>query len=195
MVRGLMIAIAVILMLPALSPMTKAADPAVEEALAKVRQHLDAGQNRQALQALFPAVYEIWEQTPMFLKRAVLVDGEPRGYGVFNPRPKAVYAAGEPIVVYLEPAAYSFKREKDGSYYFGFGADFAVATPEGRILGGQNDVGKFDFKSWLPNLETFIRLTIHLKGLPPGKYVLQTNLRDLVKGSNSTASLNFTLGK
>ncbi|GAI74850.1 unnamed protein product, partial [marine sediment metagenome] len=63
----------------------------------------------------------------------------------------------EPIYLYIEPIGYTIKENPKSSYEFGFFADFTIEGEDGKVLGGQKDFAKLDFKSW--NFNTEITLT------------------------------------
>ncbi len=56
----------------------------------------------------------------------------------------------------------------------------------GEVLGDLMDITELDLTSRYPNREFQANLTYNLTGVPPGRYVLQTTLRD--KNSGKTVS-------
>ena len=149
--------------------------------LAEAGQKADQGQVEQAATALRRALAEVWAINPITVRRSMLVAGSAGGFGQYQPRTDNVYRPGEPILIYAEPAGYRFTRQGE-IYSFGFSADFALLTADGKVLAGQKGFRSWRFNSREPLFEVFVNLTYNLTGAPVGSYVIQTTLTDLNGG-------------
>jgi len=84
----------------------------------------------------------------------------------------------EPIYLYIEPIGYTLKENQKSLYEFGFLADFTIESEDGKVLGGQKDFAKLNFKSWNYNTEIALTFTYTISGLEQGKYKIVTVVRD-----------------
>ena len=149
--------------------------------LTEAERKADQGQVEQAATALRQALAEVWAINPITIRRSLLTTGSAAGFGQYQPRTGNVYKPGEPILIYAEPAGYRFVRQGE-IYSFGFSADFALLTADGKVLAGQKGFRSWQFNSREPLFEVFVNLTYNLTGAPAGNYVIQTTLTDLNGG-------------
>jgi len=147
----------------------------------------------KALAALRSLVASFWAESPLVLENVKFVKASGSSYGVYEPRGNDVFADGEPIYVYAEPAGYVFKKNPAGHYEFGFKADFQVADESGKVLGGQNDFAVLPFKSWNPNTEVSITFTYTLSGLEKGRYKILTQVSDMYSAKKASCDTWFTI--
>lgn len=154
---------------------------------------LAAGDEAAALQRTLDAAAAIAQTLPLGIARAELVRQPTLAYAADLPRADSHYAAGEPILVYLEPVGYRFDTA-DGTVFFGFALDVALLDKKGAAVARRRDFGSWTFRSRRPSLEAFVSLAIATSGLSPGDYRLELTLRDLVDPSaRATAALPVTL--
>jgi hypothetical protein len=137
------------------------------------------------------AVRDAWTKTPLTVAKSIFTTGKATGFGIYTPRPTAIFPSGEPLEVYCEPVGYGFKPIGD-QWEFGFNVDFLVKTKEGTILGGKTDFGHFGMHSYHQNHEFNVNLTVTLTGLQPGDYVVEFTLRDITGPKSTTFKLPFT---
>ena len=120
--------------------------------------------------------------------------GEPAaGFGMITPR-EAKFKPGEPLVVYAEPVGLHWKEGGRG-YQSQFTVDVDLLSPDGKVLGGQKDFGKFGFDSEIRNQEIMSTLTLNLDGVPPGDYVVRYTFHDVVSGASADTELPFTVAE
>jgi hypothetical protein len=160
----------------------------IKALLERAAKEADQGKAFEAAATLRQALMEVWALKPLSIKGAVLVQEEASGYGQYTPRQGNVYKGGEPILIYAEPVGYRFKRQGE-NYLFGFSADFAILSEEGKVLAGQRDFNKWEFRSREPMFEVYVNLTYNLTGAPPGKYLIETTFND----SFSDGKVSFKL--
>ena len=139
------------------------------------------------------ALLEAWDKTPLTVRRAIFVSGDPEGFGMYEARNSNVFKPGEPLMVYAEPAGYGWKDIGNALFEFGFTVDFAVKSPDRKILAGQQDFAKLVRQSHVRNLEFMLSLTLNLTGAPAGDYVLEYTLRDVTGAKSTKFELPFKI--
>ncbi len=131
----------------------------------------------------------VWDTAPSISFRQVVLVAEPAsGFGVYNPRPNEKYKVGEPVIIYAEPYGYGYGAPGDGLYSIGFVVDLKVMNEAGEVLGEIPNLTELELQSRAQNHEFQANLTYTLDGITPGKYVLQTTLRD--KNSDKTGTFD-----
>jgi hypothetical protein len=186
------LALAVCALTAAVKAQTEPAGP-FDRAIAGFRSAVAVKDFANALRALRSLGTAFWAESPLLLENVKFVKGSGCSYGVYEPRESEVFADGEPIYLYAEPAGYLFKKNPAGYYEFGFKADFQVADESGKVLGGQNDFAVLPFKSWNPNTEISITFTYTLSGLEKGKYKMTTQVSDAHSAKKVSCEKWFTI--
>ena len=130
----------------------------------------------EAASALFATVWD--SSKDIGIHQTVLVTEPAAGYGIYNPRPDEKFKGGEPILIYAEPFGFGYGSGGDGLYTIGFMVDLKVMTEAGEVLGELPSVANLDLTSRYQNREFQANLTYTLSGITPGRYVLETTLRD-----------------
>ena len=103
-----------------------------------------------------------------------------------------VQSRREAFVIYAEPVGYVWAANGD-AYDFGVSVDFAVKSPDGKILSGQDGFGKFAMTSGSKLQEFMLNLTLSVDGAPPGNYLLQYKIHDLHSDKVSIFELPFSI--
>ena len=135
------------------------------------------------------ALIEAWEKTPLTIRRALFIDGEPRGFGLYKERGSTEFRPGEKIVVYAEPVGYGWKDAGNGMFELGFVVDFVIKTRDGEILAGKENFMRIATESHTRNLEFMVVLTLNMSSAPAGDYVVEYKLHDIA--SDKTASFQM----
>ncbi|MCP4183363.1 MAG: hypothetical protein GY761_08605 [Hyphomicrobiales bacterium] len=148
--------------------------------LKKALDALEEGNKHEALEAAHRSMLLLTQQDQFHIRMARLVSAEPEGWGVYIKRKSNRYKLGEKVRVYVEPGSFKYERGSEGLFNFGFTVDFVLAKTDGEILGGQQDFGRFPFKSHRPNTEIFLDLKFTLSGLPADKYVVKITVHDMI---------------
>ncbi len=159
--------------------------------LERARAAVAAADWGAAFEALEPAYLAVFEKMPLAVRHATFVAAEPESYGSYEPRGSDAFAPGEPLLVYLEPVGYDFRRREDGTFVYGFAADVAILDADGRLLGGQRDFGRWRFHSRRPNAAAFLSLRLEVGGLPEGRYRLAIRVRDGISQDSAEVVLPF----
>ncbi len=166
------------------TPVAPTAKPAVAAAPSKP--------TLKDIDALQGAVTDAWEKMPLTQRHALLVTEKADIFGHFVARPTSEFKANEKLVTYVEPVGYVWTAN-GGGYDFGVSVDFAVKTPDGKILSGQDDFGKFAMTSNTKLQELMLNLTLSVDGAPPGNYILQYKIHDLHSDKISSFELPFSI--
>jgi hypothetical protein len=152
-------------------------------------QTLDEIERREA------AVYEAWARTPLSIRRAVFVVGEPAGFGMYVKRATNVFAPTDTLRAYVEPVGYGWKPDAEGGYEFGFDVDFAIKTAEGVAVAAQRDFARLVKRSRVRNREFMLVLTLNLTDAEPGDYLLTYTLHDIAGGKTASFDLPFAIAR
>jgi hypothetical protein len=163
------------------------ADKAVEiEAL------LAANNDSDSIEAASKLYDMAWQASAAIgFHQTVLVSQPITLMGVFNPRPDDKYKVGEGVLIYAEPFGYGFGQTEDGLYSIDFAVDLKVMSEKGEVLAQMPDLTTLELTSRMKNHEFPANLTYTLNGIPPGRYVLETTLRD--KNSAKVGSFQNTV--
>lgn len=150
-------------------------------------------QSIEAIEAAEDAVVQAWEQTPLAFRTAIIADTPPEGFGIYIERAHNEFAPGEPVVIYAEPIGYAWHENDDGTYTFGFDVDLLLKTPDGHVVGGQENFQHLELTSRARNREFMLTLTLTVDGAPPGDYVVEYTTRDIASDKAGVISLPFSI--
>lgn len=154
------------------------AGPVADKAI-EIEGLLDSGDDKASVDAASALFATVWDSTKAIgISQAILVTEPASGVGIYNPKADEKYKVGEPILIYAEPFGYGYGAAGDGLYSIGFNVDLKVMTETGEVLGEMPDLAVLELTSRHQNREFQANLTYTLNGIPPGRYVLETTLRD-----------------
>jgi hypothetical protein len=151
-------------------------------------------QNLDALAAAEQQVAAAWDATPLTFRKTLFATAI-EAFGVYTAKQGAVFAAGEPIVVYAEPVGYGYKPNADGTYAFGLDFDLVVKSADGEIIGGQEKFAHTELVSNAQNREFLVSLTLTLNEAPAGEYVLEYLAHDIASDETATITMPFTISE
>ena len=157
--------------------------------LKKAFDALAEDKTHEALEAAHKSMLLLTQQDKFHIRMTKLVSAEPSGWGVYTKRKSNQYKPGEKVRVYVEPGSFKYKRGSEGMFNFGFTVDFVLAKTDGKILGGQQDFGRFPFKSHRLNTEIFLDLKFTLTGLPADKYIMKITVHDMISKEIETIDI------
>jgi hypothetical protein len=152
----------------------------------------DSGKFVDALAALDEAETLVWERMPLACRRILWVADKAAGFGIYNPRESDVYGAGADMLAYAEPIGFGWRKSGD-IWHADLAADVVIRSENGTELFSKPDFGHFPIASRVRNREFQLDLKFTLSGVPAGKYVLETTLRDTIGGKKGTCRLPFTI--
>lgn len=162
------------------------AGPTVDKAT-EIEAMLAAGDTAGAMAGAQALLDQVWADLGVIgFTNTVLVAEPANGFGNYIPRADAVFKVDEPIMIYAEPYGFGYGEAAPGVLSMGFDVDLKVTNDAGEVLGELVDLMQMEIKSSYKNKEFQANLTYTLTGLPPGKYVLLTTMRD--KNSDRTGS-------
>ena len=150
-------------------------------------QSLDEIDRRQA------AMIEAWEKTPLTIRRALFINGEPRGFGLYQERGSKEFKHGEKIVVYAEPVGYGWKDLGKGMFELGFVVDFLIKSRDGKILAGKENFMRIATETHTRNLEFMVVLTLNMSSAPAGDYVVEYKLHDIATDKTAIFEMPFKI--
>ena len=133
----------------------------------------EAENNVDALKSLRQSILSMWDNIPLTVFDAELVTN----HAEYVPKDSNVYSSGQPIYIVCQVVGYNIKKTGNLNH-INIATDLHVLDEEGNILMSQKNFGSFDHASPFPNTEFKMDLTYTLSGAPPGKYILETVLRD-----------------
>ena len=133
-----------------------------------------------------------WRAIPLSFTKALFAASAPEGFGRYTPRDKAVFSAGEEIVVYAEPVGYAYGEGADG-FSIDLDADLDVRTASGQILARQTGFSRLSYTSPIRERAFNVTLTFSFDGLKPGDYVLAVTLRDAHSDKSGSFELPFAI--
>lgn len=153
-----------------------------------------AGQGKfvEALVALDEAATALWDRSPLLFRRVLWVAEPPGGFGAFNPRENAVFAAGAEMIAYAEPIGFGWRKSGD-IWRTDMSIDLTVKSKDGQVLLQKSDFQKLQIGSRVRNREFMARVTYTFTGIRSGEYAAETTLRDNVTGKHGTFSLPFVI--
>ncbi|MCC6306399.1 MAG: hypothetical protein IT545_14560 [Rhodobacteraceae bacterium] len=155
-----------------------AAGPAADAALAAERLMAE-GRVAEAAAALRAAGFALLDRAPALgFAEVVLVEDAVTSYGAYTPRASARYAPGEPILVYVEPVGLAAVPQEDGSVVQGFVVDLVVSDGGGAVIASAPALVQGDVRGRRRAADFFVALSFDLTGLPPGRYRLESTMRD-----------------
>jgi hypothetical protein len=153
---------------------------------------LARGRVIEAIDALDEAQAALWNKAPLDFRRGIWVMEKAEGFGIFRPRPDAVFTAGQPMLVYAEPVGFGWTRNGE-IYTTDFVADVVFRNKAGTEIFRKDEFQVFNLSSRFRNREFMCNFTYTLTGIPAGEYTVETTLRDRVLGKKGSFTLPFTV--
>lgn len=157
-----------------------AAGPAAGDPLLFLQQAQTAYTNGgylEALDAIRAAEEAIWNEAPLGVRHVAFTADQAEGSS-YTPKQGETFNGAEPIFLFFEPVGYTQRKGPNG-YESSMSVSFDVVDAQGTVLGGQKNLGPYEIKAGR-NFTTdyVINMTINLKGLAPGEYVLRVTITD-----------------
>jgi hypothetical protein len=116
------------------------------------------------------------------------------GYGQYVPITGSQVKAGSEVYFYYEPDNF-FTNRRSGTYQIWFTQDLVIQNKEGKELYRADEALNFNYQTTSPVLDVFVRNTLTLGDLPPGKYVFLAVLHDKLKRVDATHTYEFEIVK
>lgn len=151
-------------------------------------------QSLSALEKAEAAVVEVWQKTPLTVRHAMFISEPAEMFGAYTPYSNT-FIVGEKLNAYAEPVGYGWKDLGNGLFEFGFRVDVLVKKPDGQLLFGKENFAKAALQSRARIRDFNLNLYLGSTGVPPGDYVVEYKVHDIVKDQTTSWSLPFTLVK
>ncbi len=127
-------------------------------------------------------VRQLWQEIPFSVGNVRLVEN----LTDYRNKNGNTYSGEDKIYLTSQIFGHNIRRTGD-SYMINVAVDFLVKTPEGKVLGGINDILQYNRITPIPVTDFYLNLTYSLGKAPAGTYIIQTTVRDL----NSQKSTRF----
>jgi len=164
----------------------------VQDKAGEAEAALSGGKGVEAIVLMRDALNEVWKEAPLAIPTATYVTAPADGYGIYTVREDNAFAAGEPLLIYLEPVGFDWVPQ-GGLYTSLLTVDFDLTSPDGNVLAGQKGFGRFEFKSHEQNTEYMANLTLNVSGAPAGDYVLVLTVNDENGGGSAKVDMPFSI--
>lgn len=145
----------------------------------------------EALAEADAAAAYVWEEMPFGLSKALLLSKPCKVYGAFEPRGSNILRDNDPLLVYLEPIGFKYRKLQDGFFEFGVAVDVLVLDEEGKIVLLKDGFRTETVRSRYRIREYFLNLNLPLFGLMPGQYHIALKVRDVVSKGETKAKINI----
>ncbi len=155
---------------------------AIALALAPLTASADALDDARA------AYHTAWEAAPLRVDTAIFVTEPAPVYGMARDRGSNVFAAGEPVHVYLEPAGYGWQAEADENV-LRLTIALKILTSTGQQLFMNPDFMQTSTRSLARQTEYYVNVPLNLSGIGSGEYVLEFIFSDAASDEVATVSL------
>lgn len=146
-------------------------------------------QDLTALERAESALREAWTQLPLTLRDVAFVTAV-EGYGVYTPRPDAVFRSADVLGIYAEPLGYDWQAVGD-EWRFGFEVDLALLTPAGDVVLQVPAFATSEILSRVRNTEFHMLVTVNLTNAPAGDYLLGLRFVDIISRQAVETRLPF----
>ena len=122
-----------------------------------------------------------------------VVPGSVNGYGVYQAHNSSIFKPGEKILLYIEPASYSYKPV--GSLFLmNFTADVLVSDKAGHVLTGLQNLPISTLISHYKNKELILTVSLtQTNPFPVGDYVLKYTVHDVPSGNSFDILKNISI--
>ncbi|MBW2309242.1 MAG: hypothetical protein JRG73_20155 [Deltaproteobacteria bacterium] len=145
--------------------------------LKEARVLYERGDYFESYLKLGEASFDVWTKCPLILNNVQFVVDEPDGFGIYTPRANAIFKQGEKIRIYMEPVGFTIK-DRGEFKELSLSTDFNILDTEGNVLAGKRDFGRWTMKSRAYNTQFMLKLNYSLTGAPPGRYKIETVVKD-----------------
>jgi hypothetical protein len=142
-----------------------------------------------AYDAVRRALVAVWDELPLSVRNATLVDGTPRGLGQYDKRAGNSFAPDEPVTVYAELYGYGVSAKASGGYVRELSADLALVDATGAVRANQIGFWHSSETFEARPLEMHLSFSATLSAFPPGAYTLRFTVHD----ASSDAQTSFDL--
>jgi hypothetical protein len=165
------------------------------DAAVKAEQMASSGDAAGARDTMRTAMIAFSASLPFSVGKAAFVTGEPKGYGMYEPRPTSAFRPGEKISSYIEPVGLTWTpvSGKPDLTEARFTADFELFDAGGAVIGGTKAFGSFQFTAMQPRQEVFAVVGLDMSNVPLGTYVLRYHFNDANGRKAASVDMPFSI--
>jgi hypothetical protein len=135
---------------------------------------------------------KLWAAMPLIVKKALFVEDEPRGYGLYTPRESNSFTNITPLNVYFELEGFGYGQVKD-LYRLDMALDFVLKRKDGQEVLSQENFNTIATVSRNPSKEFYAHVAFNFTGLANGVYSLTTKFRDKITAKSTSYELEFKI--
>lgn len=131
-----------------------------------------------AYDAVRRALVAVWDELPLSVRNATLVQNTPQGFGQFERRAGNSFKPDEPVIVYAELYGYGVTAKANGGYIRELSADLALVDSTGAVRA--NQIGFWSSSEVFEQrpLEMHLSFSATLSAFPAGDYTLRFTVHD-----------------
>jgi hypothetical protein len=146
-----------------------------------------------AYDAVREALVAIWDELPLTVRNATLVEGTPRGFGQFDRRAGNAFKPDEAVTVYAELYGYGVTSRANGGYIHELSADLALVDASGAVRA--NQIGFWSSSEIFAHrpLEMHLSFSATLSAFPAGDYTLRFTVHDRAFGRQASFDVPIVL--
>ena len=146
-----------------------------------------------AYDAVRDALVAVWDELPLSVRNATLVDGTPRAFGQYDRRSGNSFKPDEPVTVYAELYGYRVSPRANGGYIRSLRADLALVDATGAVRA--NQIGFWASEEVFEHrpLEMQLSFSATLSAFPPGSYTLRFTVHDESVSSQTSFDVPIVL--
>jgi hypothetical protein len=131
-----------------------------------------------AYDAVREALVAVWDELPLSVRGATLVEGTPAGLGQFQRRSGNAFKPDEAVTVYAELYGYGVLPRADGGYVRELSADLALVDATGAVRANQIGFWRSSEVFAHRPLEMHLSFSATLSAFPSGDYTLRFTVHD-----------------
>ncbi len=151
-----------------------------------------AGQPAAALEAMDRATTALWLRSPLTVTKAVLVTKHVKEFGAYEKRPDNVFPPSSKVRVYTELIGYDWQKV-DGLYQINVITDVRLKNTKGKVLWSKKEFGVFRPAKPSQFKRLYLNLSLGIKGVPAGSYVVEYSLTDKIRKQVAVISFPFSV--
>jgi len=146
-----------------------------------------------AYDAVREALVAVWDELPLSVRNATLVEGTPKGFGQYKRRASNSFKPDEPVTVYAELYGYGVTLPATPGYIRELSADLALVDAAGAVRANQIGFWSSSERFETRPLEMHLSFSATLSAFPPGDYVLRFTVHDKATDKQTSFDLPITL--
>lgn len=159
----------------------------IKKSVLSAVDQLKKGNTEQAITLLSEAIMMI-QNSQEFHIRKILLCSRIQGYRDYKTKNSNILQAGEPFLLYIEPAGYQIVKE-DNDYKIWILEDAKIVNEKGEAVFEKTDWVNYNKGFPNPNIPFYI--TNRVADIPVGKYKFIFTLKDQYKKTFLTESFEF----